>query len=261
MPAPRCGTMALRAFGAEVSFRQAMESNHVLPTTFVDSVKCAVRGFAAPRGASEGSLRDRGGSCARGGGSRKPETVVECVEAGNRRFLPVRSKRHVSILWRCLVACVLGACGTAVWAQGYPLLALPAPDFALHAFAGDNVRLSEHRGEVVVLTFWSSRCNVCAAQLDRLNSSFVTYRSAGLSVFGISVDDDQGRAREFADAHRVGFSMLADPSKDVARLYKVDNLPMAILIDRSGNVRHVYRDLETKNEALYVRELRGLLNE
>ena len=167
----------------------------------------------------------------------------------------------MSLLSRFAVASALALCGVAVWAQGYPLLAQAAPDFALHAFTGDNVRLSEHRGEVVVLTFWSSRCNVCAAQLERLNRSFATYRSAGLSMFGISVDDDQGRAREFADAHRVAFSMLADPSKNVSRLYQVDNLPMAVLIDRNGTVRHVYRDLEAKNEALYVRELRGLLNE
>ena len=167
----------------------------------------------------------------------------------------------MSLLWRFVVACALTGGFVAAWAQGYPLLTQPAPDFALHAFAGDNVRLSEHRGEVVVLTFWSSRCNVCPAQLERLNRSFATYRSAGLSMFGISVDDDQQRAREFADAHRVGFAMLADPSKNVSRLYQVDNLPMAILIDRSGTVRQVYRDLEAKNEAQYVRELRGLLNE
>jgi peroxiredoxin len=165
-------------------------------------------------------------------------------------------------LERCVVGLALTlACGLAAAASGYALIAGAAPDFALRAFTGDNVRLSEHRGEVVVLTFWSSHCGVCATQLERLDRSFATYHSAGLSIFGISVDDDPRRARDFADAHRVGFAMLADPDKSVSRLYQVDDLPMAILIDRGGTVRHVYRDFAAKNEAQYMRELRGLLNE
>ena len=74
----------------------------------------------------------------------------------------------------------------------YALLGQPAPDFALHASAGDNVRLSEHRGDVVVLSFWGSRCTPCRAQLAALDRSFLTYRSAGLPIYGIGVDDDPG---------------------------------------------------------------------
>ena len=64
----------------------------------------------------------------------------------------------------------------------YALIGQAAPDFALHTAAGDNVRLSEHRGEVVVLSFWSSRCTSCRTQLVALNRSLATYRSAGLEV-------------------------------------------------------------------------------
>ena len=41
----------------------------------------------------------------------------------------------------------------------------------------------------------------------------------------------------------------------------VDNLPMTVLIDRGGVVRHVHRDYSAKDEALYLQELRALLNE
>lgn len=162
---------------------------------------------------------------------------------------------------RPLAAVALLLWSFAAAAQSYALLSGAAPDFALHGFAGDNVRLSEHRGEVVVLTFWSSRCGPCGAQLELLNRSFVTYRSAGLSIYGVSVDDDPRRARDFVRAHHVSFQMLMDPQKDVSRLYQVDNLPMTVLIDRSGTVRRVFRDFGPRDEALYLRELRQLLNE
>lgn len=164
-------------------------------------------------------------------------------------------------LWRSAAALALIVSSIALGATGYPLLEQPAPDFALHGFSGRNVRLSEHRGEVVVLAFWSTGCTPCWPQLRALDRSFATYRSAGLQVYGIGVDDDPAQAREFVARHRVGFEMLADPRKDVSRRYAVDNLPMAVLIDRSGLVRQVYREFGAQNEARYLRELRRLLNE
>jgi peroxiredoxin len=160
-----------------------------------------------------------------------------------------------------VAALVLLLHGMAAVAADYALLTSAAPDFALHGFAGDNVRLSEHRGEVVVLTFWGSHCGPCSAQLEILNRSFMTYHSAGLSMYGVGVDDDARRAQDFVGAHRVTFPMLADPQKEVSRLYQVDNLPMTVLIDRGGVVRRVFRDFGPRDEALYVRQLRELLNE
>jgi peroxiredoxin len=143
----------------------------------------------------------------------------------------------------------------------YALLGRTAPDFALHAAAGDNVRLSEHRGEVVVLNFWSSRCTSCRTQLTALNRSFATYRSAGLSMYGVGVDDDPVQARDFAHSARVDFTLLLDPAKTVSRSYQVDNLPMTVLIDRNGTVRYVLRDYSDASSTLYLQQLRTLLNE
>ena len=163
---------------------------------------------------------------------------------------------------------LLGALGltlvaAAVFASEppYALLGRSAPDFALHAAAGDNVRLSEHRGEVVVLNFWSSRCTSCRTQLAALNRSFATYRSAGLSVYGVGVDDDPVQARDFARTAGVEFTLLLDPAKAVSRSYQVDNLPMTVLIDRNGTVRYVLRDYSKASSTLYLQQLRTLLNE
>jgi peroxiredoxin len=161
--------------------------------------------------------------------------------------------------WLWLAAVALGA--PALADNAYLLLGHDAPDFALHAIAGGNVRLSEHKGDVLVLTFWGSRCTPCRAQLAALNRTLNTYRSAGLQVYGINVDDDQARALSFAHGESVTFALLLDPDKSVSRSYQVDNLPMTLLIDRSGVVRHVFRDYNAKSEELYLQQLRALLNE
>ena len=179
--------------------------------------------------------------------------------------------RRVCQWLRCVSAAgaVLAAFGVATTLTGvlhaqptYFLIGHDAPDFALRAVAGSNVRLSEHRGDVVVLSFWSSRCSPCRAQLGALDKSLATYRSAGLQMYGINVDDDQTRALEFAHGGQtVSFALLLDPQKSVSRQYQVDNLPMTLLIDRNGIVRYVLRDYSAKSEDLYLRELRSLLNE
>ncbi|MFZ0008618.1 MAG: TlpA disulfide reductase family protein [Steroidobacteraceae bacterium] len=163
---------------------------------------------------------------------------------------------------RCaaLVLAVAGAVAAAA-APGYRLLNQAAPDFTLRAAVGSNARLSEHRGQVVVVSFWSAGCGGCRAQLVALNRSLATYASAGLVVYGVGVDDDPVRAAEYARDVRVSFPMLLDPSKSVARDYQVDSLPMTVLIDRSGVIRDVLREYSRASDALYLQQVRVLLNE
>lgn len=146
---------------------------------------------------------------------------------------------------------------------GRPLAApgLPAPDFALRAVAGPNVRLSEHVGQVVVISFWGSGCDACRAQLEALNQDFSRYQGQGLLVYGVEVTDDQAAALHFALGTHVTFPLLLDPAKTVARLYDVDNLPMTVLIDRDGKIRQVVRDFNETSRRDCEDELRRLLAE
>ena len=180
-------------------------------------------------------------------------------------------ERRIALAWftGARAGAALGLCLAVALAPGqscraqppYALIGQAAPDFALHAAIGGNERLSEHRGAVVVLSFWSSQCTSCRVQLAALNRSLATYRSAGLAILGIGVDDDTARAVEFARGAKVDFSLLLDPSKVVSRSYQVDNLPMTVLIDRNGTVRHVLRDYSPGSDALYLQDVRDLLNE
>lgn len=135
-----------------------------------------------------------------------------------------------------------------------------APDFALPSVSGGNVRLSEHRGEVVLLTFWSSECAVCISQLAALGNLQATYRSAGLVTLGVSVDDDLHRARRFANAHLGRFPLLLDRRKGVSRAYRINELPTTVLIDRRGRVRYLQSDYDGTTNS-YLAQVRELLDD
>lgn len=135
-----------------------------------------------------------------------------------------------------------------------------APDFTLPAAAGGNVRLSEHRGEVVLLTFWSSRCSACVAQLAALGNLQTTYRSAGLVTLAVSVEDDMRSAKQFAKSHPARFPLLLDRTKEVGRTYNIALLPTTVLIDRRGRVRYLLADYHGTDNS-YVAQLRALLDD
>ena len=135
-----------------------------------------------------------------------------------------------------------------------------APDFALPAASGGNVRLSEYRGDVVLLAFWSSRCAVCVTQLTALDDLQLTYRSAGLVTLAVSVDDDLARATRFARSHPARFPLLLDRRKGVSRAYGIERLPTTVLIDRRGRVHSVQPDFRGIDNS-YVAQLRALLDD
>ena len=157
-----------------------------------------------------------------------------------------------------------GATATAVAAAGSlsgpRLIGQSAPDFALPAAVGGNVRLSEYRGQAVIISFWSSRCSVCATQLSLLDRLYSTYRSSGLIVLAVSVDDDPLHAEQYARAHAGGFPLLLDGAKSVSRAYAIDRLPSTVLIDRSGIVRYWHGD-DRADDGSYIAQIRALLDD
>ena len=174
------------------------------------------------------------------------------------RTVAVLQARFAALAFGCVLA-LSGVGATA--ADRYELLGHPAPDLVARGLAGENVRLSEHRGEVVVVSFWSGACNTCRAQLEALDRIAKTYGSAGLTVIGVNLDHDIERAEKFARSSDVQFPLLISTPENTGRDYGVDRVPMMVVVDRAGVLRAAHREFKARDEATYVRELRAFLNE
>jgi peroxiredoxin len=163
---------------------------------------------------------------------------------------------------RAAFAALAFACAAvSLAAEKYDLVGQPAPDLVARGLSGENVRVSEHRGEVVVVSFWSGTCNTCRAQLEALDRIAKTYASAGLTVIGVNLDENVARAEKFARAQDVRFQLLVATAKTTGREYRIDRLPMLVFVDRAGVLRAAHREFKKRDEDIYVRELRTLLNE
>jgi thioredoxin-dependent peroxiredoxin len=96
-----------------------------------------------------------------------------------------------------------------------------APDFALQDAEGRTWRLSEHRGETVVLLFYpGDNTPVCTKQMCSVRDRWSDYMATGAQVVGISTDTVESH-KGFAARYNLPFPLLADPQEEVIRTYGV----------------------------------------
>jgi peroxiredoxin len=155
----------------------------------------------------------------------------------------------------------------SVWFAAPSMAAAPtlvgrdAPDFVLKSLDGTNLRLSEFRGQVVLVNFWARWVSDAREELPALDRINTTYRRSGLVVLGVSVDEDAERARDFAGAMRVRYPILLDTSPEVGRDYLLERMPVTILVDRSGVVRYSNVGFKRGDERALLDQIRELLRE
>ncbi len=136
-----------------------------------------------------------------------------------------------------------------------------APDFVLKSDNGRNIRLSELRGQVVLINFWATWCAPCRQELPLLNKIYDQYQNAGFKLLAVNLDDDRRGAETMLTRLRLRFPTLFDTKKEVARSYNVDGMPATVIIDRDGRVRYVHRGYRDGFEKTYEQQVRGLLKE
>jgi peroxiredoxin len=159
---------------------------------------------------------------------------------------------------------VLGALFTVFAATSLAssdMIGQSAPDFALKSSGGENLRLSEYRGDVVMINFWATWCGPCRQEMPLLDGLYSKYQRVGFTLLGVNIDDDSRRAMKMIDELGVTFPVLFDESKNVSKLYEVEAMPVTVLVDKEGVVRHVHHGYKPGYEDKYLTEIRSLLRE
>jgi peroxiredoxin len=132
-----------------------------------------------------------------------------------------------------------------------------APSFAVRAFDGKVTKLAELRGRPVVIDFWATWCRPCRASMPHLNAMHDRYRSRGLAVIGLSVDDgDAQYVREFGDKLGIRFKLALADEKVLADYGPIRSIPTTFFINRSGQiVRRVVGYIDEETLDSYVQEI------
>lgn len=137
----------------------------------------------------------------------------------------------------------------------------PAANFTLKSASGENIRLSEQRGKVVMINFWASWCGPCRQEFPHLDAIHQKYADLGFTVFGVNVEQNREMAEKVLRDIPVSFPILFDDENLVSEQYDVDAMPMTVLVDRSGNIRFLHRGYKPGYEAQYEQQVRALIKE
>lgn len=136
-----------------------------------------------------------------------------------------------------------------------------APDFALKGSTGENLRLSELRGQVVMINFWASWCGPCRQEIPHLEALYKRYEALGFELLGINVEKDRRKADQLLRDMDVSFPILFDSTSEVFELYNVIAMPSTVLIDRDGKIRHIHHGYKAGYEQEYQSQVRSLIKE
>jgi cytochrome c-type biogenesis protein len=134
----------------------------------------------------------------------------------------------------------------------------PAPDVSLTTTDGKPLKLSELRGQVVLLNFWATWCVPCRSEIPALNAMEKELSARGFKVVGVTTSDSPDIVREYQKDVRQDYTVaLGDDG--VANAYSVGVLPTTFIIDRDGRIRE--KIIGEKSRAYFEARIKPLLDE
>ena len=124
--------------------------------------------------------------------------------------------------------------------KGSDLVGKPAPNFELKSVIGKPWRLSDQIGKAMVLDFWASWCGPCMHAMPQVERVVTDLNSDDIVWVGINIQETPERVQASVDRLNIQSLVLLDSEGSVGSEYEAQAIPLTVIIDRQGIVRHVF---------------------
>jgi cytochrome c biogenesis protein CcmG/thiol:disulfide interchange protein DsbE len=117
-----------------------------------------------------------------------------------------------------------------------------APNFSLKTADGRTVELAKQKGKLVIVNFWATWCGPCKAEIPGFLEVYEKYRSRGLEIVGISLDQGGwGKVKPFVDRFRMTYPVVIGDGALADAYGGIEAIPPTFIVDKKGNIvkRHV----------------------
>lgn len=116
----------------------------------------------------------------------------------------------------------------------------PAPDFELPDLDGNAYQLSEYRGQVVVVDFWSAECPISREYDEYFNELTERFDSDEVALLAVdsNVYGDETILTTAVETRDLHFPVLRDAGNEIADDYGAKTTPHVFIVDREGVLRY-----------------------
>ena len=116
-----------------------------------------------------------------------------------------------------------------------------APDFVLKTTTGETVKLSDLRGQAVLINLWATWCPPCRAEMKSIEKIYNEYKDQGFVVLAVNMtyQDDPLAVMPFVNEQGLTFPILLEETGNMAKDYQLHSLPSSFFIGRDGIIHEV----------------------
>lgn len=114
-----------------------------------------------------------------------------------------------------------------------------APDFELELITGESIKLSDFRGEKVMLNFWATWCPPCREEMPDMQK---LHENEDIKILAVNLFDQEFNKEEvevFLKEYDIGFDILLDKDTSVSMTYEINPIPTTFLINSDGKIHNV----------------------
>lgn len=116
-----------------------------------------------------------------------------------------------------------------------------APDFLLETLEGGEIRLSDLRGQGVIVNLWATWCGPCRREMPQFVAAYDRYQEEGLEIIAVNVQESESIIRPFAEDFGIDFPVALDRRGEVSEECRIIGLPTTFFVDRRGVIRDVFQ--------------------
>jgi peroxiredoxin len=122
-----------------------------------------------------------------------------------------------------------------------------APEFTLKNLEGEEVSLSDFKGQPVLVNFWATWCGPCRIEMPLMEDMYQQYKDEGFVILAVDVEESITAVRRFVDSMKLTFPILLDYKGEISNgPYQVRAFPTSYFIGRDGKVVIAHRGMMTK---------------
>ena len=112
-----------------------------------------------------------------------------------------------------------------------------APDFTLVDLEGNQVSLSDFRGETVFINFWATWCPPCRAEMPEMEAIYQEYKDQDVAVIGVDIRETKEEVLQYIQEGGYSWTFVLDTTGEVTTNYQITGIPSSFFIDREGIIR------------------------